>query len=455
MPTVRLPNNWRPRDYQMKAWTALEQGYRYLDLTWHRRAGKDEIGLHWTACAAFRRPGTYWHLLPEANQARKAIWEAVNPHTSKRRINEAFPLELRETTREQEMLIRFKNGSTWQLVGSDNYDSLVGSPPIGVLFSEWALAKPEAWSYIRPILAENKGWAIFAWTPRGRNHAVLAFESREQDPEWFTQRLPATETTVFTAADLERERAAYIAEAGSLEEGDAVYRQEYLVDFNAAAPGAYFTEGLNKAQDEGRIGAFPYDPALPVHTAWDIGVDDYTAIWFVQENGRNVRFIDYYETSGDGAPIIVEQAFSKVWGEASKARGRHYLPHDVMVREWGAGAKSRLETLRSLGIRDIRIGQQRDPAERINAFRQLLPIVSFDQRACAVGIERLRAYRKRWNRSLNIYTGPLHDDASHASDAAGEFAVNCQIKPAIAPKPNPNPQDRYRPPPAGKSWKVA
>jgi len=118
----------------MQAWAALESGCRRLALAWHRRSGKDDISLHWTAVSAMQRVGGYWHMLPQANQARKAIWDANNPHTGLRRIDEAFPAEIRATTREQDMFIRFWNGSSWQVVGSDNYDALVGSPPVGVVF---------------------------------------------------------------------------------------------------------------------------------------------------------------------------------------------------------------------------------------------------------------------------------------------------------------------------------
>lgn len=469
---IDLPVNWKPRGYQMPAWTYLERGGTRADIAAHRRWGKDDIALNWAAVAAMQRVGTYWHMLPEASQARKAIWDAINPHTGKRRIDEAFPKELRATTREQDMLIRFLNGSTWQVVGSDNYDRLVGAPPVGVVFSEWSLAKPHAWTYIRPILAENGGWAVFIWTPRGRNHATRAFEARELAGDWFTQRQPATETGVFTPAQLARERAELISEEGSEEEGDAKFRQEYLVDFDAAVPGSYFGSLMAKAREEGRIGAFPYDPALPVNTAWDIGVDDYTAVWFLQENGHHVRAIDYYEASGEGADSILAQALpelltdpaavmaalANIKREAPYRYGTHFLPHDVMVREWGAGAKTRLQTLQSLGMVRIRVGVAMDPADRINAARRLLPTVSFDATRCGVGIDRLRNYRKRWNKSLLAYTGPLHDENSHGSDAFGEFAVNCQIKPPKSATPDPNPRDRYRGSDYGEdgeSWKTA
>ncbi len=157
-PRVRLPHSWTARPYQQALWDHLMGGGRRADVAAHRRWGKDEVALHFAADQAHRHVGVYWHMLPEAGQARKAIWDAVNPHTGRKRIDEAFPKTLRKSTRASEMAIEFKNGSIWQVVGSDNFDSLVGSSPVGVVFSEWALAKPDAWTYIRPILAENDGW---------------------------------------------------------------------------------------------------------------------------------------------------------------------------------------------------------------------------------------------------------------------------------------------------------
>src|SRR3954468_23201334 len=133
---IQLPNGWRPRGYQLKAWSYLERGGKDCELVCHRRSGKDEVGLHRTAVAAFERVAGYWYMLPEYKQARKAIWDAINPHTGLRRIDEAFPHELRSVVRHDEMYIRFKNGSSWQVVGSDNPNSLVGAPPAGIVYSE-------------------------------------------------------------------------------------------------------------------------------------------------------------------------------------------------------------------------------------------------------------------------------------------------------------------------------
>lgn len=194
------------------------------------------MALHWAAVAAISRPATYWHMLPEATQARKAIWDAVDPHTGKRRIDIAFPHAIRANTRDQDMLIRFVNGSTWQVIGSDNYDSLVGAPPAGVVFSEWALAKPEAKSFLQPMLLENGGWQLYITTPRGPNHAKRSFDNSVKTHGHFAQRLTARETGVFTEAQLDAQLAEYQSDHGE-DVGMAMFEQEYLCSFDAVMTG--------------------------------------------------------------------------------------------------------------------------------------------------------------------------------------------------------------------------
>jgi len=207
---------------------------------------------------------------------------------------------------------------------------------------------------------------------------------------------------------------------GSAEEGHPRFASEYLVDFDAAAPGAYYAGLLGEAEREGRIGRVPHDPALKVDTAWDLGIDDYTAIWFLQQAGREVRAIDYFETGGEGLTAIVRQALAG----KPYVYGTHHLPHDVMVRELGAAGRSRLETLGGLGVAPISVGAAMDPEGRINAGRLTIPMTWFDAEKCAGGLERLRGYRKRWNRATRSYGGPMHDEHSHGADAFGEFAAN-------------------------------
>lgn len=233
---IELPHEWSPRPYQENLWRYLEAGGKRAVAVWHRRAGKDDVCLRWASIAVMEKPATYWHMLPEASQARKAIWTAINPHSGKRRIDEAFPEELRENTNDQEMFIRFKNGSTWQVIGSDNYNSLVGSPPYGVVMSEWPLAKQDAWTYLEPILEENGGWAFFMYTPRGENHGQTMLQLAQEEEDWFGEVLTVDETEVFSKEQLAKILRGLIKRYGKTR-GTAFFNQEYYCSFYEAFVG--------------------------------------------------------------------------------------------------------------------------------------------------------------------------------------------------------------------------
>lgn len=416
MPTIELPNNWKPRDYQMPLWAALEHGkQRALEIA-HRRWGKDDVALHWAAVSAMQRVGSYWHMLPEAAQARKAIWEAVNPHTGKRRIDEAFPQEIRAQTLGNEMFIRFINGSTWQVVGSDNYNSLVGSSPLGVVFSEYALADPAAWAYLRPILLENGGWALFITTARGNNHAKALLDATKNNAEWFSEVSTALDTGAFTQIQLAAELEEYKAQFG-IAEGNALFNQEYMCSFDAAIVGAYYAGELEKAEKDGRITEVPYDPIAPVDTYWDLGFSDATAIWFVQRIGGRVGLIKYKEWTGSG---LIDVA--KALRDEDYIFGEHFLPHDAEQTEIATG-RTRLETLEGL-LKHIEVAPKWPVDDGINAVRTLFPRMYFDKKGCERGLEVLRNYRRKWDDKKKSYEPkPLHDWASHGADALRTLGV--------------------------------
>lgn len=416
---IELPNLWTPRAYQEPLWKYMHGGGKRAIAIWPRRHGKDDLALHYTACAAHERVGVYWHLLPQQNQARKAIWDAVNPHTGRRRIDDAFPQALRETTREQDMLIRFKTGSTWQVIGSDNYDALVGTPPIGVVFSEWALSNPQAWSLIRPILLENGGWAIFITTPRGRNHAHRMFQMAEQSEEWFAERLTSDHTGVFTPEALETERAELISERGEAD-GEAIFAQEYMTSWSAALPGAYYAKLIDKAEADGRVGFVPYNPQKQVHTAWDLGRNDATVIWFAQHNGAGWDLIDYYANTSVGIDHYV-----KVVSEKEYIYGEHLLPHDAENEQLVSMSGSIEETVKSMGLKNVRVvPRTKSVANDINEVRQIIPVCRFDKDKCEKGLDALRSYRRVWDEKLKAYRDtPLHDWASDPADAFRTLAI--------------------------------
>lgn len=418
--TIELPNGWRPRDYQIPLWNYLHAGGKRGIGIWPRRHGKDDVALHYTAMAAHERVGVYWHLLPQHNQARKAIWDAVNPHTGKRRIDEAFPKELRETTREVDMAIRFRNGSLWQVIGSDNYDALVGTPPVGVVYSEWALSDPQAWSMVRPILAENDGWALFITTPRGRNHAYRMYDMARTSPEWFCERLTALDTDVFSDDILERERAELIAERGE-DDGQAIFDQEYMTSWSAALPGTYYARLIDKLEREGAITKVPYNPSRQVHTAWDLGANDQTVIWFIQWTGATWNFIDYIAGTSKGIPEYVQMV-----RERGYMYGEHLLPHDAGHQQKALpNAATIADTLTQLGLAGVRVVPRTSSvANDINECRRILPICMFDAEKCAQGLDALRSYRREWDDKLRNYRDrPVHDWASDPADAFRTFAM--------------------------------
>lgn len=408
---VEIPYNWTPRPYQLKLFGYLEHGGKRAIAVWPRRAGKDDLALHWACVAAHRRVATYWHLLPEATQARKAIWDAVNPHSGKRRIDEAFPLELRSSTREQEMMIKFKNGSTWQVVGSDNYNSLVGSPPAGVVYSEWALANPLSWGYIRPILAENGGWALFIYTPRGRNHGAELYEAGLKNPEWFVQKMTAEETGHISKERLDKELQEYIAENGP-EMGKALFNQEFYCSFDAANIGAVYADWVNTAENEGRLTAVAYDKNATVNTAWDLGFGDTTCIWFYQLIHDEIHIIDCFESNGHDVKYYCDYLANKGY-----RYDKHYVPHDANHKLMAAGGRSIAQQALDYGV-DMIVIPATSQANSIAATRKILGLCWFDEVKCEYGLKALRNYRFKFDNNTRVFSDvPLHDWSSNYSDA--------------------------------------
>lgn len=221
----------------------LEKIIRFL-LIWHRRAGKDVFGLDFARERSQERVGAYWHLFPFHVQARRAIWKGIDARTGERFIDRAFPESIRDHTNDSEMSISLKNGSTWQMLGSDNYDRLVGSNPAGALFSEWALCDPAAWDYIRPILVENKGWAMFITTFRARNHAYRMYQNLKDNPNWYVDLRTIRDTErndgspIVTEADVQKE----IAEGMSA----SLAKQEFYCDPDAANTGTVFSRQYSR-----------------------------------------------------------------------------------------------------------------------------------------------------------------------------------------------------------------
>lgn len=439
MASLTLPHDWEPRPYQLAAWNSWLNGCDRQLLVWHRRAGKDDINLRMHSVAAFNRVGTYWHMLPEYAQARKAIWDAVNPHTGRRRIEEAFPGDIIAQKRDQDMFIRFVNGSTWQVVGSDTFNSLVGTPPVGLTLSEWALANPTAWAYLAPILAENGGWASFITTPRGNNHVKAMLDRFSSDPRWFTQVLRADETGAVSPDTIEDQRAEYAALFGR-EMADMLIEQEFQCSFAGALVGAYWAADIDRAEREGRICAVPIDPRYPVHTAWDLGAPANNPIWCFQVIGKVPHVVDFYRPEGED----LEQWCA--WLNERGYRGNDYVPHDIYAQSWGA-SRTRVQMMQAFGRKPIPL-KRTSVAEGLTAGRETIKVALFDAERCELGIEGLRTYRREWDDELKRFRdNPVKDWAEHVGSAFRYLGQAWrELKP---PEPKPEPKHDVRAAPGG------
>lgn len=449
MADIILPHNWMPRNYQIPAWQYFQgpgEGKRGVAV-WHRRAGKDLFAINMIATKAHERVGLYWHMLPTYKQGKNIVWNGAT--RDGRRFLDHFPEELIDSKNGTDMTVKFKNGSIYQVVGTDNIDSLVGTNPIGVVFSEYSLHDPGAWEYIRPILAENGGWAMFIYTARGRNHGYHLLEMAKRNPKWFSQVLTAGSgpndtkrpdgSPVIPDEVIDEER-----KAGMPEE---MIQQEFKCSFDAPFVGAYYGSQMMLADKEGRIlEELPHEPRLLVDTYWDLGVNDTTTIWFIQHYGMEERVIDYFEMSGEGLAYYAKVLRGQVPNYehiGSYTYGNHFAPHDIKVKELGTG-KSREETARSLGIK-FRMVRKHEVGDGIDAVRNVLPLCWFSRKRCQRGIDALSQYRKAWDDKNKIFKDhPHHDWASNGADAFRYFAMGRKERPKRQEQQQKTAVDEYQ-----------
>jgi phage terminase large subunit len=412
---IIIPHNYTPRPYQMGLWSAMiDDKKKRAIYVWHRRAGKDLLALNRILYSAmFEAVGTYWHIFPSYAQGAKSVWQETN--SEGRKYIDYIPQELIAKKNEKELKITLKNGSIYQIVGSDNPDSLRGAGIKGAVFSEYAEQDPRAWGTIQPMLLENNGWAMFNFTPKGQNHAYELYKMAQKMPDvWHSEIKTAEETGVFTSEQLEQVKAEILSEGKTLD----FFNQEFLCSFNNPIEGAYYSKIIDDLDKQGRIGDYPHNPALPVFTFWDLGVGDATTIWFAQFVGNEIRIIDYIEDNNRGLDSYIKEVKDKTY-----IYEQHYAPHDIQIREFTNG-KSRLETAYELGLRFM-IAPKLSIDDGINAVRSILPKCFFNEATTRRGLLTLKNYKKEFDNKNNTFKlQPKHDWASHGADAFRYLAVS-------------------------------
>jgi hypothetical protein len=300
-------------------------------------------------------------------------------------------------------------GRRISLYGSENSDSLRGQYFDGVVLDEVGDQNPQIWnSVLRPALADRLGWCLFVGTPKGSNH-FKDFRDRARSAEgWKLLEFKASETQLLSPQELS---------SAKNEMGVDKYNQEFECSFDSPVEGSYYGKLINEAEEANRIGIVPRDDLCRTYTAWDLGMSDSTSIWVAQVVGKEIRLVDYVENHSQSLEWYVNWLRDNNWHKAT-----HILPHDVEVREMGTG-RSRKEMLMESGL-EITIAPKLSVADGIQAVRRMLPRCWFNRETVKQGLDCLRNYRRVYDEKRNVFFDtPLHDFASHGSDAFRYLAV--------------------------------
>ena len=454
---ISLPYRFEPREYQypvLRYYDSMPNRQRAFLLA-HRRTGKDLLAWNILIKESQKRVGTYWHVLPLLNQARKIIWTGSTKDGIP--FLDFIPPSLIVSKRDDDMSIRLKNGSLIQLVGADRFDSLVGANPVGVNLSEFALMKPSVWDYLSPILNENDGWANFITTPRGRNHAFDLFKSmvdavNTKGSKYFIQVLTVDDTrkpVVDKDGNIIKDAKGNtivqpvispeaIQEQRDLNVPEEIIQQEYYCSFEAGMVGAYYSEAMSRLEKEGRSSnPVNYNKDLPVYTSWDIGFSDSMAIWYFQVDKQKLNILEYNEFVGRSVIeccYLVNGDFEKLrsecnWDDAAVGKAiaqfqhhrdyqykYHFGPHDLNNTEVSIGV-TRKNVARQHGIK-FKVVPKTDVLSGIDLVRRILINTYFDADKTLQGTRALKEYHKKWNEALQKYDdNPVHDWSSHGADS--------------------------------------
>lgn len=386
--------------------------HRWACLVAHRRAGKTVAAINDIIRAAFMSRDLmplFGFVAPYRSQAKSVVWEYLKHYSE----------PIAADTNESELTVTLLNKSRIRLFGADNADAIRGLGFSGIYMDEFGDFKPSVWgNVIRPALSDRQGWAVFGGTPKGKNQfwEIRQTAQRLKD-EWFFLELPASRSGLLPDGELAAARAQLSKDQ---------FDQEYECSFEAAILGAFYGQELREATDQGRICQIQYDDAVPVHTAWDLGYRDDTAIWWYQVMRGEVHIIDYYAVSGANIAEIAAVVTGKPY-----RYGKHYLPHDARAKTLASGGKSVIEQLAEfLGINNMAIVPDLSVQDGIQAVRQMLPITWFDAERCNDGIEALRQYQREYDEDKKAFRQtPRHDWTSHPADAARMLAIAWRAEP--------------------------
>lgn len=386
---------------------------RWGCLVAHRRAGKTVAAINDIIRAAATCKSTFplfGYVAPYRSQAKSVVWDYLK--------NFAQPIIL--DSNEAELTVTLMNGAKIRLFGADNADAMRGLGFDGIYLDEYGDFKPSVWgNVIRPALSDKQGWCVFGGTPKGKNQFWNIYETARLNPaEWFLLRLPASSSGLLPPSELKAARAQLT---------DDQYLQEMETSFEASIVGSFFGTELREAEEQGRITNIAVDPVVPVHTAWDLGYRDDTAIWWYQVVRGEIHVIDFYSVSGANI-----EELAQVITDRGYRYGKHYLPHDAKAKTLASGGKSIIEQLaQHLGLGTLSIVPDLSVQDGIQAVRKMIPTTWFDNK-CYEGIEALKQYQREYDEDKKAFRQtPRHDWTSHPADAFRMMAIAWKQEPVI------------------------
>lgn len=387
---------------------------RWACLVAHRRAGKTVAAINDIIRAAATCKTSmplFGYVAPYRSQAKSVVWDYLKH----------FSQPIAKDTNESELTVELINGAKVRLFGADNADAMRGLGFDGLYLDEYGDFKPSVWgNVVRPALSDRQGWCVFGGTPKGKNQFWDIYQTSQRlTDEWFSMSLRASVSGLLPAGELAAAKAQLSSDQ---------YEQEYECSFEAAILGAFYGVEMREATDEGRITVVDYQGEVPVHTAWDLGYRDDTAIWFYQVIRGEIHIIDYYAVSGATINDIAGVVLAKPY-----RYGRHHLPHDARAKTLAAQGKSIIEQLAvHLGINSLSIVPDLSVQDGIQAVRAMLPQTWFDAGRCAEGIEALRQYQREYDEDKKAFRQtPRHDWCSHPADAARMLAIAWRAEPKV------------------------
>ena len=401
---IKIP--YTPRKHQSYLHQQINR-YRWSVLVCHRRFGKTVCMINHLIRSALMsklKNPRFAYIAPTFKQAKSIAWDYMKQFTAKI-PNTKF--------NETELRVDLPNGSRITLLGAENSDGLRGIYLDGCVIDEYANIDGKLFSeIIRPALSDRKGYCVFIGTPAGMNNNFYdLYQHANGAEDWFNYKAKASDTKIVDPEELEKAKEVM---------GEKKYLQEFECDWIANIEGAIYGEEINKIEDKNQIARVPYDPTLPVSTAWDLGVADHSSIIFFQQKGTSVQIIDYHEERGHGLPHYIQMLEEKPYIYKD-----HFAPHDIDVQEFGNG-KTRREIAYQLGIR-FKVVPKLPVEEGIHAVTMLLPRCWIDTDHCKKLIDALRHYHRKYiDKNRMFRSKPVHDWSSHACDAMRYLAVGLQ-----------------------------